>query len=258
MIKDTQIIESDKDFLTTFAKGLEVIKSFNEETPSLTITELANKVGLSRAAARRFLLTLDRLGYLHHNNGQYSLGAKILDLGYSYLASLNYMERVTPIIEQVARELNESCSITVLEDSEIVYIARASRSKLVSINLQIGARLPAYVTSTGRVFLADFSDEQLDDFFEEEPCKKLTTYTKSVNDIKKEIKRVRKQGYCLVNQELEIGMCSIAVPVRNRRNQLMMALIVSCNAWTVSPDEMLRKILPVLLEAAKEISLVLP
>jgi len=250
--------DSDKDFLTTFAKGLEVIKSFNDETPCLTVTELAQKVGLSRAAARRFLLTLSKLGYLNQNNGQFSLSAKVLDLGYSYLASLNFMERVTPIIEQVARDLNESCSVTVLEDKDIVYIGRASRSRLVSMNLQIGARLPAYVTSTGRVFLATLSDEQLDEFFRDEACKKLTEHTKTAKQIIAEIKKVRVQGYCLVNQELELGMCSLAVPVYNRSHQLILALIVSCNPWLISPEEMLQRFLPVLKSAAQEITLVLP
>ncbi|MDY0273730.1 MAG: IclR family transcriptional regulator C-terminal domain-containing protein [Advenella sp.] len=250
--------DSDKDFLTTFAKGLEVIKSFNDETPSLTVTELAQKVDISRASARRFLLTLSKLGYLNQNNSQFSLSAKILDLGYAYLASCNFMERVTPIIEQVSRDLNESCSVTVLEGREVVYIARASRSKLVSMNLQIGTRLPAYVTSTGRVHLSVLSDKQLEDFFRDEPCKKLTAHTKNAKQIIAEIKKVRDQGYCLVNQELELGMCSLAVPVYDRANQLRLALIVSCNAWSVSPEEMRQSILPVLKNAAKEITLVLP
>lgn len=258
MVEITQYLGVDKDFLTTFAKGLEVIKAFNEETPRLTVTELAEKIGLSRAAARRFLLTLHKLGYLRQENGQFSLSAKILDLGYSYLASLNYMERVSPIIESVARELNESCSITVLEDREIVYIARASRSRLISINLQIGTRLPAYVTSTGRVFLSHLSDEELDKFFANEVCEKLTAKTKNKKQTLEEIKRVRSQGYCLVNQELELGMCSLSVPIYNRRNQLVMALIVSCNALSITPDEMLERILPVLFQASKDISLVLP
>lgn len=248
----------DKDFLTTFAKGLDVIKAFNDESPTLSVTELANKVGLSRAAARRFLLTLSKLGYLHQSNGQFGLSAKILDLGYSYLASLNYMDRVNPIIEQVSRDLNESCSITVLEDKEIVYIGRTSRSKLVSMSLQIGARLPAYVTSTGRIFLSALTDEQLTEFFKNEPCKKLTSFTKTAKQTVEEIKRVRSQGYCLVNQELELGMCSLAVPVYNRSNQLMLALIVSCNALSISQEVMMQQMLPILTAAAKEITLVLP
>ncbi len=254
----TKSSEVDKDFLTTFARGLEVIKAFNEETPHLTATELAEKVGLSRAAARRFLLTLHKLGYLRQENGQFSLSAKILDLGYSYLASLNYMERVSPIIEQVARVLNESCSITVLEDREIVYIARASRSRLISINLQIGTRLPAYVTSTGRVFLSHFTDKELDEFFTNERCEKLTVNTKNKEQTIQEIKLVRSQGYCLVDQELELGMCSLSVPIYNRRNQLVMALIVSCYALSTTPKEMLENILPVLLQASKDISVALP
>ena len=258
MLQTTKTNESDKDFLTTFAKGLEVIKSFNEETPSQSITELANKLSLSRASARRFLLTLSKLGYLHQDNGQYSLNAKILDLGYSYLASLNFMERVTPILEQVARNLNESCSVTVLEDKDIVYIGRANRNRHISINLQIGARLPAYITSTGRVLLSDYSDEELEDFFKNEPCKKLTEHTKTAKKIIEDIKSVRVKGYCLVNQELELGMCSLSVPVFNRGNQLILALMVSCNPLAVSPEEMIERMFPVLNKAALEITLVLP
>lgn len=250
--------KADKDFLTTFAKGLEVIRAFNDETPTLTITELAEKLNLSRAAARRFLLTLTKLGYVHQQNSQFSLSAKTLDLGYSYLVSLNFMERVNPIIELVARDLNESCSVTVLEGREIVYIGRASRSKLVSMNLQIGARLPAYITSTGRVFLSNLSDEKLDDFFDKELCEKFTTHTKTAQQIREEIKLIRKQGYCLVNQELELGMCSLSVPVYDRSNHLKLALIVSCNAWSISPEEMIERMLPVLKKASREITQVLP
>ena len=258
MSKISNIDNSDKDFLTTFAKGLEVIKSFNEDTPTLTITELSQKLSISRASARRFLLTLLKLGYLHQANGHFSLNAKILDLGYSYLASLNFMERVTPILEQVARDLNESCSITVLEDKDVVYIGRANRSRHVSMSLQIGARLPAYITSTGRIHLSALNDEELDNFFINESCEKLTENTKSREEIIQEIKKVRKQGYSLVNQELELGMCSLAVPVYNRNNQLMLALMVSCNPLVISPEEMLKQILPVLSNASNDITLVLP
>ena len=250
--------KKDKDFLTTFAKGLEVIKAFNDETPNLTITGLAEKLEISRASARRFLLTLTKLGYVHQQNSQFSLSAKTLDLGYSYLVSLNFMERVNPIIEFVARDLNESCSVTVLEGRDVVYIGRASRSKLLSMDLQIGARLPAYVTSTGRVLLSSLSDDKLMEFFGREVCEKYTKYTKTASQICEEIKLIRKQGYSLVNQELELGMCSLAVPVYDRSKNLKLALIVSCNAWSITTDEMLERILPVLKKASREITHVLP
>ena len=152
--QDSDGTGADKEFLSTFARGLEVIRSFDTETPSMTLSAVAEKNSLSRAAARRFLLTLQKLGYVSQDDKKFGLTAKVLELGYSYLASLDFSETVTPIMEEVSYQLGESCSALVLDGVDIVYVARIPRRGLIPLNLQIGARLPAYATSGGRVLMA--------------------------------------------------------------------------------------------------------
>ena len=147
-------VSVDKEFLTTFARGLEVIRSFDTDTPSMSLSAVAEKNNLSRAAARRFLLTLQKLGYVTQDDKKFRLTAKVLELGYSFLASLDFSETITPFMEEVSYQLGESCSALVLDGVDIVYVARIPRRGLIPINLQIGARLPAYATSGGRVLLA--------------------------------------------------------------------------------------------------------
>lgn len=259
MVTDKAQVEvADKDFLATFARGLNVIKSFDTNSPNMTLTELAKKNGLSRASARRFLLTLQKLGYVTSEDKQFRLTAKILDLGYSYLSSLNLTEVVTPFIERVAHELSESCSATVLDGAEVVYIARIPRRGLIPISLQIGARLPAYATSPGRVLLAALPEEQLQEFLSQLDFKKLTSRTITPDKLPAELERVRKQGYAIVDQELELGMRAVAVPVYDRRQQLAFAINVSSHISNVSLKQIVEEFIPVMLEASKSMTEALP
>lgn len=254
----SQIEVADKDFLATFARGLEVIKSFDTDSSSMTLTELAKKTGLSRASARRFLLTLQKLGYVTSQDKQFRLTAKILDLGYSYLSSLNLTDVITPFIERVSHELNESCSATVLDGTEVVYIARIPRRGLIPISLQIGARLPAYVTSPGRVLLAALPDDQLQEFLNVVDFKQHTSRTIIPDKLRAELERVRKQGYAIVDQELELGMRAVAVPVYDRRQQLAFAISVSSHISTVTLKQIVDEFIPVMLEVSKKMTAALP
>lgn len=249
---------ADKDFLVTFARGLEVIKSFGADSTTMTLTELAKKNDLSRASARRFLLTLQKLGYVSNSDKQFRLTAKILDLGYSYLSSLNLTEVITPFIERVAHELSESCSATVLDGSEVVYIARIPRRGLIPISLQIGARLPAYATSPGRVLLASLAEEQLQEFLKTVDFKPLTSRTITPDKLPAELEKVRKQGYAIVDQELELGMRAVAVPVYDRRRQLAFAINVSSHISNVSLEQIENSFVPVMLKASKDMTAALP
>lgn len=255
---NTKVAAVDKDFLVTFARGLEVIKSFDTASPAMTLTELAKKNGLSRASARRFLLTLQKLGYVSSDDKQFRLTAKILDLGYSYLSSLNLTEIITPFIQQVAHELGESCSATVLDGGEVVYIARIPRGNLIPISLQIGARLPAYATSPGRVLLAALPKEQLQAFLDNVEFKQLTSRTITPDKLPAELEKIRKQGYAIVDQELELGMRAVAVPVYDRRQQLVLAINVSSHISTVSAKQITDVFVPVMLQASKNITAALP
>lgn len=258
IVEKTESEVVDKEFLTTFARGLEVIKSFDAQSPKMTLSELAKKNGLSRASARRFLLTLQTLGYVASVDKQFSLTAKILDLGYSYLSSLNLTEVITPFIERVAHQLSESCSATVLDGHEIVYIARIPRKELIPISLQIGARLPAYATSPGRVFLAALPEDQLQSFLNSVDFRQLTPRTICPKNLPDELNKVRLQGYAIVDQELELGMRAVAVPVYDRRQQLVFAINVSSHISTVSLKDIVDKFIPIMQQAARDMTMALP
>ncbi len=250
-------VSVDKEFLTTFARGLQVIKSFDAQSPSMTLTQVANKNGLARASARRFLLTLQKLGYVSCEGKVFKLTPRVLDLGYSYLSSLNFAETITPFLKDAAQHLGESCSATVLDDQDVVYIARIPRAGLIPINLQIGARLPAYATSSGRVLLANLSAEGLNDYLSGLNYRQLTPNTLSVEQLKAQIETVREQGFSIVDQELELGMRAVSVPVYDRVQQVRFAINISCHASSYSLHDIEKEFVPVLRDAAKRISQVL-
>lgn len=249
----------DKDFLATFARGLEVIKSFDAQTPAMTLTEVAKKNDLSRASARRFLLTLQKLGYVSSDGKQFRLTARVLDLGYSYLSTLNFGGVITRYMEEVTLKLGESCSASVLDGQNIVYIARVPVRGLLPINLQIGAKLPAYATSMGRVLLAAMPQEHLDIFLAEAPFEALTPYTLTeASQLREEVDKVRQQGYAINDQQLELGLRSVAVPVFDRHRNVRFALNVSTHVSKVSKEKLIAEFVPLLEETAKKITASLP
>ncbi|MED5525473.1 IclR family transcriptional regulator domain-containing protein [Gallaecimonas pentaromativorans] len=249
----------DKDFLATFARGLEVIKSFDAQTPAMTLTEVAKKNDLSRASARRFLLTLQKLGYVSSDGKQFRLTARVLDLGYSYLSTLNFGGVITRYMEEVTLKLGESCSASVLDGQNIVYIARVPVRGLLPINLQIGAKLPAYATSMGRVLLAAMPQEHLDIFLAEAPFEALTPYTLTeASQLREEVDKVRQQGYAINDQQLELGLRSVAVPVFDRHHNVRFALNVSTHVSKVSKEKLIAEFVPLLEETAKKITASLP
>lgn len=250
---------SDKDFLTTFAKGLNIIRSFEPNSMSMTLTEVAKKNDLSRASARRFLLTMLKLGYVETDGNRFSLTAKVLELGYSYLSTLDVGGTVSTQLELVTQQLGESSSAAVLEGENIVYIARIPVRPLMAFNLQIGARLPAYATSMGRVLLSGLPEEELDHLLTQSNLIQLTPNTlTSPSELKAEIAKVRVQGYAINDQELELGLRSVAVPVFNRNGKLRLTLNVSCHSSKTTVDRMISEFVPVLKDTAQRISMSLP
>lgn len=239
----------------SLARGLEVIRSFDAEHPSMTLTEVAKRTGLSRATARRFLLTLAQLGYVRFDGKFFELTSRVLQLGYSYLSSHTLPQMVEPALEQLSGLLNESCSASVLDDDEIVYIARVHTRRIMRIGISVGTRLPAYATSMGRVMLAYLPEAERDAAIESVSTNAFTPATITTPEgLKKELELVRQQGYCVVNQELEIGLQSVAVPVFGADGDVVCALNVSMSVMPgaqVGPD--LDVIVPALQQTAQRI-----
>ncbi|HYG90114.1 MAG TPA: IclR family transcriptional regulator [Azospirillum sp.] len=244
---------SDPNFMTSLARGLSVIRAFSERTPNLTIADIAKAAGIPRAAARRCLLTLMQLGYVGSDGRTFFLRPKILALGYSFLSSAPLATILDPLIEQVSGAVQESCSAAVLDEDEIVYIARAATKRIMSVGLNVGSRLPAYCTSMGRVLLASLPEAELDAYLQRVPLRPFTDRTITNPDaLKRELERVQERGFALVDQELELGLRSIAVPVRTASGHVVAALNISAQAARVTCPEMEVQFLPHLRRAADE------
>lgn len=248
------IPRESKEFITSLARGLSVIKVFNQAATRLSLSDVARLSELSRATARRFLFTLSTLGYVESDGKLFWLSPKVLQLGYSYLASQPIVNVVQPFIEQVSRETGESCSVSVLDGTEVVYIARYMTHHIMSVNLGIGARLPVMATSMGRVLLAYKTPEEQQAFLENYTLESYTPYTLvERNALLKTLAQVRAQGYSIVNQELELGLRSIAVPIMDQREQVVAAINVSTQPTRTPESVLLERILPSLSQAAKHI-----
>lgn len=241
-------------YVQSFARGLGVIRAFTADAPAQTLTEVAARTGLDRAGARRILLTLAQLGYVYQEGRQFRLTARTLDLGYAYLSTTPLWNLAEPIMEELVAEVHESCSIAVLDGAEMVYILRVPTSKIMTINLGIGSRLPAWCSSMGRVLLSGLPEARLDAALAASDIRAHTRHT--ITDpaqLKKAILQARAQGYAAVSQELEEGLCSVAVPLHDRSGQVIAAMNVSGNASRVSQAQMVRKMLPRLRAAAGRI-----
>ncbi len=250
---------TDPSFMTSLARGLAVVKAFSDQRRAMTIAQISHKTGIPRAAVRRCLFTLKQLGYADSEANNFYLKPKILSLGYSYLSSTPLTIAAQPCLNQLSRTLNESCSLAVLEDDEILYISRSQTSRVLSIALNAGSRLPAYCTSLGRVLLAGLSAAELDAYFARV---KLVAYTDrtevSEERLRGIIAEVRQQGYAVVEEELEIGLRSIAVPVRGAAGATMAALNIGTHATRVARTQVEQAFLPALLNAASELAVLLP
>jgi len=242
-------------YVQSFARGLSVIRSFDADAPQQTLSEVAQRTGLTRAGARRILLTLEGLGYVASEGRQFRLTPRILDLGFAYLSSLPLWNLAEPVMEALVAELKESCSAAVLDGAEVVYVMRVPTHKIMSINLGIGSRLPATCTSMGRVLLASLDEAVLDALLRAHPPQRHTART--IVDptlLKAEIATVRRQGWCVVDQELEEGLVSLAAPVRDRAGRTICALNVSGQAARTPAEVMVGRFLPPLRQAAERIS----
>lgn len=241
-------------FVQSLERGLAVIRCFDAEAPELTLSEVARSSGLTRAAARRFLLTLADLGYVQTDGRLFSLTPRVLELGYAYLSSLTLPEIAEPHLETLVGELRESSSMSVLDGDEIVYVARVPVARIVTISITLGTRLPAYATSMGRVMLAGLSEPELEAYLERTPLEPLTGRTlTSRSALREEIERVRTQGYALNDQEREEGLRSVAVPIHDRRGKVVAAVNVATPANRRTLQQMRTEVLPALQATGKRI-----
>jgi len=244
---------ASQTYVKSLERGLAVIRAFDAEHTEMRLSEVAEVTGLSRAAARRFLLTLVELGYVGRDGDRFSLRPRVLDLGYSFLSGLSFQEIAQPHMESLVREVNESSSISVLDDLDIVYVVRVPTRRIMTITLAVGTRLPAYATSMGRVLLAALPPEELETRLGRIEIERLTPHTvRTKKALREKIDRAREQGFAIVDQELEEGLRSAAVPIRDRGGKVA-ALNISVHASRASMADLRERYLPSALSTAAQI-----
>ena len=249
----------DPNFMMSLARGLLVIQAFSERRLQLSISQLSKRTALSRASVRRCLHTLSKLGFAGTDDGRsFYLRPRVLALGHSYLSSMPLATAAQPILEHLSQILHESCSIALLDGTEIVYVARANVTRIMAIDLGVGTRLPAFCTSMGRVLLANLPPDELETVL---PKIAFTRYTdrtvSSVEKLRQVLMTVRREGHAIIDQELELGLRSMAVPVRNPAGRVVAAINVGAHGQRVSVQDMQTRFLPYLRAAAQELCLLL-
>jgi IclR family transcriptional regulator, pca regulon regulatory protein len=240
-------------FVQSLERGLAVIRAFDGDHRQLTLAEVARRTGLPRAAARRFLHTLVELGYVRTDGRVFALRPRVLDLGYAYLSSTSLPEVAQPHLEDLVARVHESCSVSVLDGEDIVYVARVATKRLMTVAINVGTRFPAYATSMGRVLLAARPPAERDAYLSTARLEPLTLHT--VTDrgrLATVLAEVAEQGYAVLDQELEEGLRSIAVPVRDAAGDVVAAMNVSASARR-STEALCRELLPPLQQAALEV-----
>ncbi len=250
---------SSDQFVQSLARGLSVIRAFDADHSSLTLSEVAQRTGLARAVARRFLLTLEALDYVRCTGRNYELTGLVLELGYAFLSSQPLAQLATPFLEELCAKTNESTSIATLDSGDIVYIARIQRRSIMQVNIHIGTRFPAAATAMGRVLLAALNEKELDNFLATYKTPKFTSRTlTSAPELKSELKKVAANGWALVDQELELGLRSLAVPIRDDQGRVVaginISLQVGINDDAKSREHQIRTLLPLLQNTAVQLT----
>jgi IclR family transcriptional regulator, pca regulon regulatory protein len=255
-----QALSGDPNFMTSLARGLAVVRAFSEQRQRLSIAQISARTGISRAAVRRCLYTLGRLGYVGADDGRsYALRPKVLALGHAYLSSAPLVTSAQPLLNQVSASVQESCSMAILDGDDILYVARSSSStRIMSIDLGVGSRLPAFCTSMGRVLLAGLAQTDLGVYLKRLRAVPYTERTLVAKErLSDAIAKARDAGFALVDQELEIGLRSVAVPVADAGGRPVAAINISVQAARVPLSEMEKRFVPALREAASELALLI-
>lgn len=243
-------MDHPEHYVQSLARGLSVIKAFGANTSELTLSDVAKATGLTRAAARRFLLTLVDLGYVRTDGKYFSLTARVLELGYAFLSGISLPEIAQPHLERLSADVHESSSMSLLEGTDIVYIARSAVYRIMTVSINIGTRFPAHAASMGHVLLAGLDEPALEAYLAEARLERRTSHTiTSPAALREELARVREQGWALVDQELEEGLRSVAAPIRDQRGSVIAAVNVSTHASRTTSESLRQEILPALLAA---------
>jgi len=244
----------NSDFVQSLDRGLAVIRAFGPDRERLSLSEVARATGLTRAAARRFLLTLVKLGYVRSDGREFSLRPRVLELGYAYLSGLALPEVAAPHLEELVARLHESSSISILDGHHVVYVARVPTKRIMTVAISVGTRFPAYATSMGRVLLAAMSESELDRYLAEATFEPFTSRTVTDPDrLRTIVHEVARLGYAIVDQELEEGLRAVAAPIRGAPDVGTAAINVSAHASRVSLATMRTELLPALLETVRQI-----
>jgi len=236
-------------------RGLAVLQVFDHEHPALTLSEVSRLTGITRATARRILLTLEHLGHVRSDGRRFSLTPRVLSLGWAYLSSLGIWELAQPLMRELTEQTGESSSAATLDLPDVVYVARVPTRRIMSITLGVGTRLPAHCTSMGRVLLAALPAGERDDFLATARLEPLTQRTiTDAGRLRRVLEETAEQGWALVDQELELGVRSVAAPLRAGDGAVIAALNVGASAARVSAEDLRGTFLPALLETADAIS----
>jgi IclR family transcriptional regulator, pca regulon regulatory protein len=247
---------ADKEFMVTLAKGLAVIQAFGAERPTLTLSQAASAVGLSRATARRVLRTLAELGYVEQDGRLFALAPRVLELGFSYLSGQSWIDRVQPLMKALSEDLQESCSASVLQGAEIIYVARVQTRRIMTSTIAVGARLTAFHTSMGRIQLGHLADEELWRRLRSARIEPMTPST--ITDLRALFERIKEdhdRGFSIVDEELEKGLRSISVALTSRRGRPIGAINVSAHSNRTTRNEMRDRFLPRLRDIAQQVAL---
>jgi IclR family pca regulon transcriptional regulator len=254
LMQQIQDNQGDPDFMTSLGRGLVVLSVFSQHPREVTMSQISTETGISRAAVRRVLYTLEKLGYVGEQGRGFVLLPRVLGIGGAYVASSSMTAAAQPVLDTLRDDVHESCSLGVLDGDDVLYVARAETVRIMSIGLRAGSRLPAYCTSMGRVLLAALPRDTLESYLERNPLRPRTERTVTrMEDFLDLLDRVRREGVSLVDQELEIGLRSIAVPVHARNGTVVGALNIGTQAGRISLGVMQSQLLPRLREAAQRL-----
>ncbi len=257
-MNDFEEFKGDPNFMRSLARGLLVISAFSDRKIPMTIADLSRLTKLDKSVVRRCLYTLSRLGMVNADQNRFALDPTILQLGHAYFSSSSMVERSQPYLDQLGNTIYTNCALGILSDREVVYLARFQSKRLIQKTIGLGSRLPAYCTSIGRVLLAGLSAEQQDDYLQKYALRPFTQFTiTDKEEIREILARVKEDGYAVVDQELDLGLSAIAIPVDMGAAHPPAALSVTVNSKYVSADELPAMYLDIMKELAKKLSTML-
>lgn len=245
--------------VNSLVRGLQVLKAFGRYHEPMTISEVASETGLTPASARRMLLTLTDLGYVEQRGKRFRVGPKVLDLGYSYMSSMPIWQIVQPVVERISEKFNVSSSAAVLDGRDIVFAVRANNRQASSVLVSTGTRQPAHVTAMGRVLLANSEAEKLEAILSQIQFSAYTSYSiMDLEQLRRILEQVRSQNYAIVDEEMEFGLRAIAVPIRNKRGEVVAAINAAGANRALELEYLKNTVLPAMFDAAKMIQANLP